>query len=136
MRKNNIYNTAYDTASTIEGLKVPMLEGLKSSTLTTSKLAELHSQYLQAQNKRTLARSLYDQVMNGRVNELPDVFADQKIIELQKLLNEKTAEAAELSVKFGARNPKMIEINNQVDVLIQQYKKSLDQLAKKIPYRL
>lgn len=88
-----------------------------SPTLTTAKLTQLHDQFIRTQTDRMLKKSLYDQVVAGRITELPEAFSDSKITDFQKKLAELQTLAAELKVKFGPSNPKMIEVRNQIEVL-------------------
>lgn len=102
-----------------------------TQTLTTSKLTQLHDKYIRTRTERMLKESLYQQVNSGRIDELPEVFSDPKIIEIQKALNQAQAQAAELKAKFGPTNPKMVEVNNQISVLSDQIQKSRSALENK-----
>ena len=48
----------------------------KDGTLTTAKLSSLHAQVLRAQTDRMLKQSLYAEVKEGRVEKLPEAYAD------------------------------------------------------------
>ena len=101
------------------------------NTLTTEKLTRLHDQFLRAQTDRMLKESLHEQVTSGRVAQLPDAFTDPKIIALQKNLNELATAAAELKVKYGPMNPKIAEINKQMESLREQMAASYTSLEEK-----
>jgi len=107
------------------------IEKAKSPTLTKLKLTELHDQYMKARSEKILLRSIFDQVNKGGIKELPDVFSDPKIIELQRLLNRAKPIFAERQVKYGPENPKVIEIRDQIETLKRQLKKSESELANK-----
>jgi polysaccharide biosynthesis transport protein len=88
--------------------------------LTIGKLAQLHGQALQAETDRILKDSLYDQVKQGRVAQLPESFADPKTAELRKTLSDLVVQAAQLSVRFGAKHPKLVEIRQQMSTIQEQ----------------
>lgn len=104
----------------------------KNPTLTTAKLTQLHDQFIRAQSERMLKQSLYQQVQEGRIAELPDAFSDPKITQYQQQLAVLKAQEAELKVKFGPTNPKMIEIQNQIGVLNTQIDNSRKSLEAKL----
>ncbi|MBI1761175.1 MAG: polysaccharide biosynthesis tyrosine autokinase [Acidobacteria bacterium] len=114
-RNNNMYSTA---------------EG--KDDLTTTKLAELHGQEMKAETDRLLKQSLYEEVKRGNVSKLPEAFSDQTINEVQKKLGELTVSAAQLSVKYGSRNPKFIEVQQQMEAL----RKEIDEKVVKLEDRL
>ena len=103
-----------------------------SPTLTTSKLTQLHDQFVRAQTERLLKKSLYEQVEAGRVAELPEAFSDPKITQFQQQLASLQGQAAELKVKFGPTNPKVMEVQNQIDVLTSQIESSRNALVAKL----
>ena len=106
-------------------------EGRGGTTLTTSKLTQLHDRYLRARGERILKSSLYNQLRSGKVNDIPEVFSDPKMITLQKGLSDAQTKAAELKAEFGPEYPKMIEVNNQIKVLTSQIRKSKSALESK-----
>ncbi|HKX28133.1 MAG TPA: polysaccharide biosynthesis tyrosine autokinase [Blastocatellia bacterium] len=107
-RANNIF--------TIEG----------TSTLTTDKLSKLHDQATRAEADRILKETLYEEVKQGRVSEVPEVFAEMtskstpRIIELQKQLDEMTKQEAQLSVYYGPSNPQLQEVRQQIVAVKEQ----------------
>lgn len=103
-----------------------------SSTLTTSKLLQLHDQYIRTQTERILKQSLFEQVQADRIAELPDAFSDPKILAAQKQLGDLTQAAAELKVKYGPDNPKIQEVRNQISDLEGQIETSRKALASKL----
>ena len=107
-------------------------EGSKGTTLTISKLTQLHDQFVRVQSERLLKKSLYEQVQSGRIAELPEAFSDPKITQLQQELAKLETQASELKVKFGPANPKMIEVQNQIDVLTAQIENSRKALEAKL----
>ncbi len=100
--------------------------------LTTTKLGGLHSQAMKAETERLLKQSLFEEVKRGNVSKLPEAFSDQTINELQKKVGELTVSSAQLSVKYGARNPKVIEVQQQLDAL----RKEIDEKVVKLEERL
>ena len=104
----------------------------KSPTLTTTKLTQLHDQLTRAQTDKMLKQSLYDQLREGRISELPEIFSDPKIVEAEKQLNQLVTQAAELRARFGPANPKIVEIQNQIEALTKQINNSQTALEKKL----
>lgn len=94
------------------------LEGKEN--LTAEKMARLHDQYMRAETDLLLKKSLYEEVQQGRVEQLPEAFADAKTAEMQKNLNTLAIAASELSVKYGARHPKLQEIQQQMSTIKTQ----------------
>jgi len=88
------------------------LEGKEN--LTADKMARLHDQVMRAETDRLLKQSLYEEVKQGRVAQLPEAFTDPKTAELRKALNELAVNAAQLSVKYGAKHPRLQEIREQM----------------------
>ncbi|HVE59673.1 MAG TPA: polysaccharide biosynthesis tyrosine autokinase [Pyrinomonadaceae bacterium] len=119
-RENQIYSTNLGDGDS------------KNATLTTSKLTQLHDQFIRTQNERLLKKSLYEQVQAGRIAELPEAFSDPKITKYQQELADLQKLAAELKVKFGAANPKIIEVQNQIAVLDSEIEKSRKELEAKL----
>src|SRR5262249_37564820 len=72
--------------------------------LTTDKLNRLHADATKAETDRILKQSLYEEVKQGRVTQLPDAFTDPRIAALEAELGKLQVEASELSVKFGSEN--------------------------------
>jgi polysaccharide biosynthesis transport protein len=96
------------------------LEGKEN--LTADKLVRLHDQVMRAETDRILKQSLYEEVKLGRVAQLPEAFADPKTADLRKSYNELAVNASKLSVKFGAKNPRLQEIQQQMATLEEQIK--------------
>ncbi len=101
-------------------------------TLTSEKFARLHEQVLRAETDRILKQSLYEEVKLGHVAQLPESFADARTSALQTKLGEITTEAAQLSVKFGPDNPKIIELREQIAAIRQQIEANRATLEAKL----
>src|SRR5215471_17109298 len=97
-------------------------------TLTAGKLTHLHDQLTRVESERLVKESLYQEVKAGRVAQLPDAFSDPKIQELQKKLSELEVSAAQLDVKYGPDNPRVIEVKQEMAVLQAQVDASRSQL--------
>ena len=89
-------------------------------TLTTEKLSRLYDLATRAETDRILKESLYEQVRQGRIAQIPEAFADTQTAELQRKLNELATTAAEVSVTYGPKFPKMLEINQQMATIRDQ----------------
>lgn len=106
------------------------LEGKEN--LTAEKMTKLHEQVMRAEFDRIVKQSLYDEVKEGRGAQLPESFADPKTADLRKKLNELAVEASQLSVKFGAKNPKLQEVQKQMATLQDQIKGSQSMLEDRL----
>jgi len=110
----------------------------KEGTLTTAKLSSLHSQLLRAQSERMLKQSLYEEVKQGRVEKLPEAYADllfktaPKVADLQKQLSELQTQLAELKVKFGPENFKVVEVTEKISAIKGQIAESGKSLEEKV----
>jgi capsular exopolysaccharide synthesis family protein len=106
------------------------LEGKEN--LTAEKLADLHKKVMTAESDRIIKQSLYEEVKQGRVAQLPEAFADAGTADIRKEYNALAVEAAQLSVKFGAKNPKLQEVQKRMATLQDQIKGSQSMLADKL----
>ena len=110
----------------------------KDGTLTTAKLSSLHAQVLRAQSDRMLKQSLYEEVREGRVEKLPEAYADllfktaPKVADLQKQLSELQTQLAELSVKFGPENPTVAQTQQKITSIKSQIAESGKSLEEKV----
>src|SRR5262249_20576788 len=98
------------------------LEGKEN--LTGDKLVKLHDLFMRAETNRLLKQSLYEEVKQGRVAQLPEAFADPKTADLRKALSELAVVASQLNVKFGAKNPKLQEVTQQMTTYQEQIKEN------------
>lgn len=110
----------------------------KDGTLTTAKLSSLHAQALRAETDRMLKQSLYEEVREGRVEKLPEAYADMlfktapKVVDLQKQLSELQTQLAEMKVKYGPDNPKVQEAQEKVSSIKGQVAESSKSLEEKL----
>ncbi|HEX5084492.1 MAG TPA: polysaccharide biosynthesis tyrosine autokinase, partial [Blastocatellia bacterium] len=100
--------------------------------LVADKLTKLHDQVTRAQYDLILKKSLYEEVKQGRVAQLPEAFADPGDTEVRKELNALAVEASQLSVKFGAKNPKVQEVQKRMATLQEQLKGNQGRLEDKL----
>ncbi len=105
-------------------------EGKES--LTTGKLSELHSQVMKAETERMLKQSVYEEVKQGRVAQLPDSFSDPQTGKLQEEVGKLEVQASELSVKYGPENPRVAEVQQKIQTLKAQVKDTRGTLAEKL----
>lgn len=106
------------------------LEGKEN--LIAEKLADLHQQVMRAETARILKQSLYEEVKQGRVAQLPEAFADPKTAEVRKSLNDLAVEASQLSVKFGAKHPKLLEVQKKMATYQEQIKDNRSTLEERL----
>ncbi len=107
-------------------------ENGEKGTLTTEKLTALHDQVMRIETDRTLKGSLYSEVKAGRIAQLPETFADPKMLNLQKGLDELNTLAAQLSTKYGPENPRVKEVKQQINVTMGQIDASRKMLEAKL----
>jgi polysaccharide biosynthesis transport protein len=100
--------------------------------LVTGKLSALHTQAMQAETKRMLSQSLYEEVKKGNVDKLPEAFADPQTIALQGKLNELTTQMAQMRVKLGPEHPKVLELSRQITTIQKQVEGSSVKLADRL----
>ncbi|HWP42729.1 MAG TPA: polysaccharide biosynthesis tyrosine autokinase [Blastocatellia bacterium] len=98
-RDNNIYST----------------EGMDN--LAISKLVNLHGQVQRAETDRLIKQSLYQEVQAGRLEQLTEVFSDQRIGELTKRLSDLRVQSAQLNAIYGPENPKVVDVENQIEAI-------------------
>jgi len=103
-----------------------------STTLTTDKLARLHDQALRAETERMLKQTLYEELKDGRIAELPEAFADPKLMDLRKQLNDLQLSAAQISVKYSPKNPKALEVQQQIALVQSQIDANRKSLETKL----
>ena len=101
-------------------------------TLATGKLSQLHDLATRAETDRMLKQSLYEEVRAGRAAQLPEAFADPKTGDLQKKLGELKVTYSQLSATYGDKNPKLIEVKQQIGAIEQQITESRGGLELKL----
>lgn len=102
------------------------------ATLTSDKLTKLHSEALRAETERVLKESLYEEVKGGRIEQLPEAFADPRSAALQIQQGELAIQEAQLSVSFGPKNPQVAEIKTKRAAIQQQIEASRTALEQKL----
>ena len=100
--------------------------------LTANKLVGLHEQVMRAESDRIIKQSLYEDVQQGRVQNLPEALANQQTLDLQRKLSELTVAAAQLNVKYGPENPRLAEVRDQVAALQKEIASTRSQLENKL----
>jgi len=100
--------------------------------LTIEKLSDLHGQVMKAETDRLLKQSLYEEVKQGRVAQLPEAFADPKTAALQSKLGELHTQAAQYVGRYGADNPRVIDLRKQISAIEKQVNDSRSTLEEKL----
>ena len=103
-----------------------------SETVISDKLSRLHGETLRAESDRILKQSLYDEVRNGNVDQLPEAFTNPATVELKTKLNELTTKAAQLSVNYGPDNPQTTEVQQQIAAVEKQTEANKRMLEAKL----
>lgn len=104
----------------------------QKTTLTTEKLARLHDQALRAETDRMLKQTLYQEVKAGHIAQLPEAFSDAKLAELQKQLNDLQTQAAQVGVKYGPKNLRVLEVQQQIASVQSQINATRSNLEQKL----
>jgi succinoglycan biosynthesis transport protein ExoP len=86
----------------------------EKQSLVVGKLADLYSKSLKAETDAQSKESLYNEVKQGRVTQLPEAFSDPAITQNQAKLGGLRVELAQLIATFGPENPKVVAVRNQV----------------------
>src|SRR5215470_9966766 len=100
--------------------------------LTAEKLTSLHAEATKAEMNRMLKESLYEEVKQGRIAQLPEAFSDPKLGMLQTELGKLQVDVAELSVKYGAENPRVAEVEQKIKTLREQIDANRGTLEEKL----
>jgi capsular exopolysaccharide synthesis family protein len=100
--------------------------------LTVEKLTSLHSGATKAEMERMLKESLYEEVRQGHVRQLPEAFSDPKIVMLQTELGKLEIEAAELSVKYGPENPRVAAAEQKIKAYQEQIAENRKTLEERL----
>lgn len=101
-------------------------------TLTTDKLTLLHSQATKAEMDKIIKETLYEEVKQGRVAQLPENFSDPKLGLLKTELQKMEVEAAELNSRFGPENPKVVAVQERIKTYQAQIADSRQSIEGKL----
>ena len=85
-----------------------------------------------AEQDRIIKQSAYEQVKQGKLEDLPEAYSDPQLIDLQKKLQDLKQEEAKLLQSFGLKNPKIIAIKGQITEIQSQLETSRNKLESKI----
>lgn len=101
-------------------------------TLTSEKLAKIHELVLNAETQSILKKSLYDEVRQGHIADLPESFTDNRTTTLQGKLEDLTTESAQLAAKLGPENPRILDLKDQIGAIKQQIEANRSVLEAKL----
>lgn len=101
-------------------------------TITTDRLTALHEQVMRAESDRMVKESLYADVKAGRLEHLPEAYADARVASLQKEKNDLEVELSQLGVKFGPENPRIVEVKQRLSVIEDQIRAGRQALEAKL----
>ena len=85
-----------------------------SEAVSSDKLSRLHGEVIRAEADRILKQSLFDEVKQGKLDQIPEAFTNPGIIESKRKLNELNAKAAQLAATYGPDNPQTVEVQQQI----------------------
>ncbi len=114
--------------ATTHGISSPT----NNETLEVAKLGKLHGQVLQTETDRILKQSLYKEVQEGRLAQLPESFADARLTALQTKINELSIQSAQNVGRFGPDNPRTLDVQKQLGALQKQLEDGRKTLADKL----
>jgi succinoglycan biosynthesis transport protein ExoP len=100
--------------------------------LVVGKLADLYDKALKAEVNADAKASLYEEVSNGRVTQLPEAFSDPGIPQNQNKLGVLRAELAQLIATYAPENPKVIRLQNQIKEMERQISESTENLEARL----
>jgi capsular exopolysaccharide synthesis family protein len=103
-----------------------------NANLATDKVTSLQAEATKAEVDRMVKQSIYDEVRQGRVTQLPQAFSDPKIGMLQTELGKLQVEAAELGVKYGPYNPRVVEVQQKIKTYREQIEENRATLQEKL----
>jgi capsular exopolysaccharide synthesis family protein len=104
----------------------------QGQSFAADSLIRLYDQLSRADTNLVLKQSLYDEVVSGRGDRLPEAFADPKIGDLQRRIDEMTVSEAQLGMQYGPDNPKLKEVQKAKAVLLEQLAASKVALQEKV----
>ena len=87
---------------------------------------------MRAETDLLIKQSLYNEVSQGRIAQVPEAFSNLATSELQKKLSELTVAAAQLKATYGEDNPRVVEIRDQKEALQEEIDKTRSQLSEKL----
>jgi capsular exopolysaccharide synthesis family protein len=100
-----------------------MISTTGQNSLTSVKLTRLHDEAMKAEMDLMLKKSLYEEVKLGHTDQLPVIYTDARLGDLQRRLNDVSQTLARLSVDFGPEN-------YQVREAVQQKHNLEDQIGR------
>ena len=82
--------------------------------VSSDKLSRLHGEVIRAEADRILKQSLFDEVKQGKLDQIPEAFTNPGTVETKRKLNELNAKAAQLAATYGPDNPQTVEVQQQI----------------------
>jgi capsular exopolysaccharide synthesis family protein len=104
----------------------------EKQSLVVGKYADLYGQAVKATTDRKIKESLYNEVREGRVAQLPESFSDPGTIQNQAKLSSLRVELAQANATFGPENPKVLAIQNQIAEIERALKESVKNLEDRL----
>lgn len=103
-----------------------------NESLEVARFGKLHGQVMQVETERILKQSLYKEVQEGRLTQLPESFADARLTALQTKINELSIQSAQNVGRFGPDNPRTLDVQKQLAALQRQLDDGRKTLADKL----
>jgi capsular exopolysaccharide synthesis family protein len=104
----------------------------KQTSLVADKLSNLYGQAIRTETDRKIKQSLYEEVRQGRVAQLPEAFSDPRTVGWQGDVGRLRVQEAQLSARFGPENPKVVEVQQQMAALEKLIAESAQKLEEKL----
>jgi len=100
--------------------------------LVIGKLSDLYGKAMHAETETKLKGSLYEEVKQGRVAQLPEAFSDPGLKQSQTQLAALRVEYSKLTASFGPENPNVIRTQNQITELVRQINEATKNLEDRL----
>jgi capsular exopolysaccharide synthesis family protein len=104
----------------------------EKQNLVIDKFSDLYGQWIKAETDRKFKQSLYEEVRQGRVAQLPEAFTDARTTQNKTQLGVLQVELTKLTALYGPENPNVIKVQNQITELERQLAESTRNLEARI----
>jgi capsular exopolysaccharide synthesis family protein len=104
----------------------------EKQNLVIDKFSDLYGQWIKAETDRKFKQSLYEEVKQGRVAQLPEAFTDARTTQNKTQLGSLQVELTKLTALYGPENPNVVKVQNQIAELERQLAESTKNLEARI----
>lgn len=104
----------------------------EKQNLIIDKFSDLYGQWIKSDTDRKFKQSLYEEVKQGRVAQLPEAFTDARTTQNKTQLGVLQVELTKLTALYGPENPNVVKVQNQITELERQLAESTKNLEARI----